>query len=235
MPEVTVRWNGERRFVGGRRARAQRRHGLPERRLRSACGRWSWSWPGSPAAPGWTSISILEKKRERVTGLTVRVTGSQRDEYPTRWETIHVEYEFIGRGVKTASVERAIELSEEKYCAVRGSLAPEIEFTSSYRVARGRRVARSRISRRSAADRRPQLLRTERGPAHWMTPSSSPSTTRSSSSDPILDTPAPLLVRRDHRRRRRLHRREHRVLWPSATTSCVVTASREPRLRASRS
>jgi putative redox protein len=89
---------------------------------------------GLAGCTGMDVISILEKKREHVTGLTVRVTGTQRDEYPTRWQMLHVEYEFTGRDVKTASLERAIELSEQKYCAVRGTLSPEIAFTSSYRL-----------------------------------------------------------------------------------------------------
>jgi putative redox protein len=87
---------------------------------------------GLAGCTGMDVISILEKKREDITGLTVRVTGSQREDHPTRWQSIHVEYEFSGRGVKTSSLERAIELSEEKYCAVRWSLTPEIDLTSSY-------------------------------------------------------------------------------------------------------
>ena len=133
MPEVTARWNGERRFV------AADEHGhcvvmdSPNAGY-IAMRPMELVLVGLAGCTGMDVISILEKKRESVTGLTVRVTGVQREQYPTRWETIHVEYEFTGRGVQTASVERAIELSEEKYCAVRGSLTPDIEFTSSYRL-----------------------------------------------------------------------------------------------------
>jgi putative redox protein len=133
MPEVTVRWNGQRRFV----AADEHGHSLV---MDSPSTGYIGMRPmelvlaGLAGCTGMDVISILEKKRERITGLTVRVTGTQRDEYPTRWRSVHVEYEFTGRSVKTASLERAIELSEEKYCAVRGSLNPEVEFTSSYRL-----------------------------------------------------------------------------------------------------
>jgi putative redox protein len=133
MPEVTARWNGQRRFV----ASDDHGHSLV---MDSPSTGYIGMRPmelvlaGLAGCTGMDVISILEKKRERITGLTVRVSGTQRDEYPTRWQTLHVEYEFTGRDVKTASLERAIELSEEKYCAVRGSLTPETAFTSSYRL-----------------------------------------------------------------------------------------------------
>jgi putative redox protein len=133
MPEVTVRWNGERRFV----AADEHGHSLV---MDSPSAGYIGMRPmelvlaGLAGCTGMDVISILEKKREHVTGLTVRVLGVQRDEYPTRWQTVHVEYEFTGRALKPASLERAIELSEEKYCAVRGSLAPEIRLTSSYHL-----------------------------------------------------------------------------------------------------
>jgi len=133
MPEVTVRWNGQRRFV----AADEHGHSVV---MDSPSTGYIGMRPmelvlvGLAGCTGMDVISILEKKRERITGMTVRVSGVQRDEYPTRWTAIHVEYEVTGVGVKAASVERAIELSEEKYCAVRGSLAAEIDVTSSYRL-----------------------------------------------------------------------------------------------------
>ncbi len=133
MPEVTIRWNGERRFV----AADEHGHSVV---MDSPSTGYVGMRPmevllaGLGGCTAMDVISILEKKREVVTGVTVRVSGEQREEHPTRWKNIHVEYEFTGVGIKPASAARAIELSEEKYCAVRGSLSPEIELTSSFRL-----------------------------------------------------------------------------------------------------
>jgi putative redox protein len=80
-------------------------------------------------------ISILEKKRQDVRGLEVRVTGAQReDDYPRIYTRIQVEYVVIGHAVDLEAVRRAIELSEEKYCSVRGMLGAEVEVTTTFRV-----------------------------------------------------------------------------------------------------
>ncbi len=133
MPKVTVRWNGDRRFV----AADEHGHSIV---MDSPKAEYVGMRPmdvllaGLAGCTAMDVVSIMEKKRETVTAMTVTVTGVQRDEYPTRWQTIHVEYVFTGVGIKEASAARSVELSEEKYCAVRGSLAPEIELTSSFRV-----------------------------------------------------------------------------------------------------
>jgi len=80
-------------------------------------------------------IAILEKKRQDVRGLDVHVTGEQRiEEYPKIYTKIHVEYVVTGFGVSPDAVARAIQLSEEKYCAVGGMLCDEVVLTTSYRV-----------------------------------------------------------------------------------------------------
>lgn len=80
-------------------------------------------------------VSVLEKKRQDVVGVEVVVTGTQReDDYPHFYETLHVEYVISGRGVSEAAVARAIDLSENKYCSVRGMFGPQVNITTSFRV-----------------------------------------------------------------------------------------------------
>jgi putative redox protein len=79
--------------------------------------------------------SILRKKREDVRGIEVNVSGTPRlDDWPHYYERIELEYVVTGVGVKPASVERAIELSETKYCSVKGCLGPQCEVTWTYRI-----------------------------------------------------------------------------------------------------
>jgi len=80
-------------------------------------------------------VSVLEKKRQAVTGVEVVVTGTQReDDYPHYYETVHVEYIVSGRRVDASAVARAIDLSENKYCSVKGMFGPQVNVTTSFRV-----------------------------------------------------------------------------------------------------
>lgn len=79
-------------------------------------------------------ISILQKKREQVTAYRVEVRGERRDEHPrsfTRMEVVHI---VTGRNVSPAAVEKAIELSETKYCSVAATLRPAVEIVSTYEI-----------------------------------------------------------------------------------------------------
>lgn len=67
-------------------------------------------------------ISILEKKRQEVTGFEVRVAGERAQDHPRVFTHIVIEYVVTGRSVDRAAVERAVELSETKYCSAQAML-----------------------------------------------------------------------------------------------------------------
>jgi putative redox protein len=79
-------------------------------------------------------IPILAKRRSPVAGYECRVKGVERDEHPKIFTEIHVEYVFYGDGIKPEDVERAIDLSATKYCAVSAQLATSATITHSYRI-----------------------------------------------------------------------------------------------------
>jgi putative redox protein len=62
-------------------------------------------------------ISILEKKRQEVTRFEVRVNGERASEHPKVFTNIVVEYIVGGKSIDPAAVDRAVELSETKYCS----------------------------------------------------------------------------------------------------------------------
>ena len=74
----------------------------------------------------------MKKRRADVRDLQINITGTRADEYPRRYTEIHIEYVFYGAGLKTKDVERAIELSETKYCSATASLNCKTEHT--YRI-----------------------------------------------------------------------------------------------------
>lgn len=76
-------------------------------------------------------ISILRKKRQEITEFEVRVHADQATEHPHVFTHIRIEYVLTGRNISPDAVQRAIELSETKYCpaqAMLGKVAP-IELT----------------------------------------------------------------------------------------------------------
>jgi len=79
-------------------------------------------------------VSILQKKRQPFTGLQVKVTAERADEHPRVYTHIHMEYVVTGQGVEPQAVERAIELSQTKYCPASAMLSKAVEITTSYQI-----------------------------------------------------------------------------------------------------
>ena len=79
-------------------------------------------------------VAILKKKRVPVQAFEMNLKATQAEEHPQVYTSIHVEYVFHGAGINPADVERAIELSTTKYCAVSAMLKASITLTHSYRI-----------------------------------------------------------------------------------------------------
>ena len=77
---------------------------------------------GLAGCTGMDVISILSKKRLEITGFEVKTHGERAEEHPKRFTGFVVEYVVRGRNVDRAAVERAVELSETKYCSVMATL-----------------------------------------------------------------------------------------------------------------
>jgi putative redox protein len=79
-------------------------------------------------------VSILKKKRQPFKGLEVHATAERASEHPQVYTQIHLEYVVKGRGVDPQAVERAIELSQTRYCSVTAMLSKTATITTSYRI-----------------------------------------------------------------------------------------------------
>ena len=62
-------------------------------------------------------VMILERMREKVTALDVALEAERAAEDPKVFTHVKLIYKVTGRGLKQASVERAVNLSAEKYCS----------------------------------------------------------------------------------------------------------------------
>ena len=90
-------------------------------------------------------VSILEKKRQRVTAYEIEVRGERRAEHPRIYTSIEVVHRIRGHKVDPKAVAHAIELSETKYCSVSAMLAVAAKITTRLRNNR-RRAIDSRAS-----------------------------------------------------------------------------------------
>jgi putative redox protein len=79
-------------------------------------------------------ISILRKMQQDVTSYDIRAQGERPDTHPNVFTSIRIDHTVRGRNLKVASIHRAIELSETKYCAVGGMLRPTVPVTVHYQV-----------------------------------------------------------------------------------------------------
>lgn len=73
-------------------------------------------------------VEILAKRRTPVEGYRIEVSGERADEHPRRYTRILVRHVVSGGGITQKSLERAVELSQEKYCSVAASLSADIEY-----------------------------------------------------------------------------------------------------------
>jgi putative redox protein len=79
-------------------------------------------------------VSILEKGREAVEDVTVELDADRAEEPPKVFTRIHMHFVVKGRGLASAKVERAIQLSAEKYCSASAMLAKTAAITHDFEV-----------------------------------------------------------------------------------------------------
>jgi len=86
---------------------------------------------------GCDVVSILKKKQVQLKGFEIYIDAERSETYPKVFTKIHVEYVFYGETINPVHVERAIELSAEKYCPVYAMLKNSVSITSSYKIIDG--------------------------------------------------------------------------------------------------
>ena len=74
-------------------------------------------------------VSILKKKRQRLTGLEVAVTGVQDEDPPWTFRQIQVQYRVRGKGRRRKAVHDAVRPAEQKHCSVAATLRATVEIT----------------------------------------------------------------------------------------------------------
>lgn len=79
-------------------------------------------------------ISILRKKRQDITAFEVRVHAEQSSDHPHVFTHIRIEYILTGHNLSADAVQRAIALSETKYCPAQAMLSKVTPIELSYTI-----------------------------------------------------------------------------------------------------
>ena len=81
-------------------------------------------------------VHVLTKGRHDLRGLRADLTGQRAPDEPRRFTAITLHLTITG-DVPPDKVERAIDLSREKYCSVWHSMRQDIELTVTYKLSSG--------------------------------------------------------------------------------------------------
>jgi putative redox protein len=83
---------------------------------------------------GCDVLSILQKKKVSLQDFEIHIDAQRAEEHPRVFTKIHLEFVFVGMELNPVHLERAIELSQQKYCPVSAMLRPSVAITTSYRM-----------------------------------------------------------------------------------------------------
>jgi len=79
-------------------------------------------------------VSMLKKMRVEFDKFSVIVEGELTEEHPKHFTKMHVIYEVTGKDLPMDKLQKAVNLSEERYCGVSVVYKKALEITSEIRI-----------------------------------------------------------------------------------------------------
>jgi putative redox protein len=131
---ATVKWVGGEEFV----AQMPSGHAVPfdtDRKHNAAPGPMEMLLGALGACSSIDVVSILAKKRQKLTSLEVVISGERASTPPTVWTKIDMVYRLAGE-IEEKAARDAIELSQTKYCSVAAMLRKTAEITYRIEISR---------------------------------------------------------------------------------------------------
>lgn len=90
---------------------------------------------GLGACTSFDVLEILEKARADVHDCVAKVEAERADSVPSVFTKIHVHFTVSGKNLKEKQVQRAVELSADKYCSASIMLGKGgVEISHSYTI-----------------------------------------------------------------------------------------------------
>ena len=134
--DCTVRWHEGMSFI----AETGSGHMVPMDGAPAAGGRNLAPRPmelllaGAGGCTSFDIVMILQRGRHSVTGCEVRLTADRAEEDPKVFTRINMHFVVTGKALKPEAVERAVNLSAEKYCSASIMLGKTAKMTHTFEV-----------------------------------------------------------------------------------------------------
>ena len=117
--QVDIEWRGDVHFSGTSESGHQvLMDGPPESGGKNRGSRpMELMLMGLGGCTAFDVVDILRKGRQRIDDVQVALTAQRADAVPAVFEAINIHFVIVGAKVSHAKVERAIELTAQKYCS----------------------------------------------------------------------------------------------------------------------
>jgi putative redox protein len=89
---------------------------------------------GTGGCTAYDVVHILKKSRAPVSDCVLEIDAERADEDPKVFTRIHFHFIVTGHGLKPAQVERAVQLSAEKYCSASIMLGKTAAITHDFEI-----------------------------------------------------------------------------------------------------
>jgi putative redox protein len=134
--KTTIKWKGKRSFQGT----AESGHSVLMDGPVKFGGEDAGPRPmelllvGLGGCTAYDVVSILEKKRQDITGLKVEIDADRSDTHPKIYSEIRIHFIISGRNISEKAVKQAIDLSENKFCSASAMLKKSARIVTSYEL-----------------------------------------------------------------------------------------------------
>jgi len=83
---------------------------------------------------GMDVISILKKMKIEIENFNINVEADMTEEHPKHYTKMHIVYEFKGNDLQLDKIQKAVELSQEKYCGVSAAYKKSMEISYEIKI-----------------------------------------------------------------------------------------------------
>ncbi len=134
--KVRVKWLDHMSFVGETESgHSVVMDGAPDAGGRNLAARpMEMVLVGMGGCTAFDVVMILQKSRQPIDDCIVEITAERAEEIPKVFTKIHAHYIVKGTGLSEKQVEKAVNLTAEKYCSVSIMLAASAEVTHDFEI-----------------------------------------------------------------------------------------------------
>lgn len=134
--KATIKWQGESSFVGT----ADSGHAITMDGPPDAGGQNRGARPmelvliGMGGCTAFDVVHILRKQRQQIVDCVAHIDAERATTDPKVFTRIHIHFVVTGKDLSAKHVERAVELSAEKYCSASIMLAKTARITHDFEI-----------------------------------------------------------------------------------------------------